>query len=177
MSHRTIYTDRVIKDIRSGLGDVPIMEKYQISPAEFLEVLKKIKEIDVIGFAEVEHRITELEKKSDPSEMRSVPRNYMVFTTWISDANDPSKSGLVNDISENGLQVEGISVKVNEAKSFIIRSDIFSVDTPIEFDAECRWVKPTDFGDTDIAGFEITLISDQNLNRLRKLIQQLSLGE
>lgn len=177
MARRIIYTDRIIHDIRSGLGDIPIMEKYQISPAEFMEILTKLQEVDAVQSEEIERLVTNLRKQSDVSEMRSTPRNYLVFTTSVYDAHDASISGVINDISESGLQVEGISVEVDESRSFVIRSDVFTVGAPITFDAECKWFRPSGPEGRHVAGFEITMISDSSLEQLRKLIQQLSLGD
>jgi hypothetical protein len=41
----------VIKDINMGLGDVPIMEKYGLTPSEYVRVLEKL--IDLWPFAKL----------------------------------------------------------------------------------------------------------------------------
>jgi len=177
MAKRTIYANRIIEAIRSGMGDVPIMEKYQISPGEFMEILRKLKRGDPTDSEKIEARLIELEKNLNPSEMRSMPRNYMVFQVTVEDTDDASVFGTVNDITESGFQVEGIQSNVDDAGRFVIRSEILAEDTEIVFEAVCRWTKPGAITENDVAGFEITSISESSLGELRKLIRYLSLGE
>ncbi len=177
MEKRTICCTEIIEAIRSGMGDVPIMEKYQISPGEFMDILMKLKEVEPADSETVVTLLRELQKTCDPMELRSMPRNYLVFAATVHDADDPSVRGSVNDITEGGFQVEGIRAAVNETRKFVIKSEVLAVDTEIAFEATCRWTKPDDLRDHDVAGFEITSISESSLAELRKLIQHLSLGE
>ncbi len=177
MVKQMINAGELREDIRSGMGEIPIMEKYRISPGEFMDILETLKEVDSNDLEIIEARLNELRKNCDPSEMRSVPRNYMVFPATVHDAHDPSVWGLVNDITASGLQVEGIRAYVNEKRSLIFRCEDLSSETEIAFEALCRWAKRGHGGDKDVAGFEITSISDSSLAGLRNLMRYLSLGE
>lgn len=168
---------KIVADLESGLGDVPIMEKYHLSPAELMMIIQKLSDNDAVKPAAVKSRLEALKRTAAPSEMRSVPRNYLVFSIPIHDSEDPSIAGLVNDISENGLQVEGIETQEHEVRSFVIDSDQFSATSPVSFDAECRWVRKDETNGHFIAGFEITAISEGSLKNLGRLIKQLTIGD
>jgi hypothetical protein len=177
MIKKAIDMGKIVADVESGLGDVPIMEKYQLSPADYMAILKKLRENRAVRAGAVRGRIEALKHSDATLEMRAVPRQYVVFSIPIYDAQDQSLLGLVNDITESGLQVEGIKTRVGEVRSFAIRSDVFPLKSPIVFDAECRWVQAQETNEQYLAGFEITMISEVCLEQLRELIKQLTIGE
>lgn len=176
MVKQVIDAEDLREDIRSGMGGGPIMEKYRISRVEFMDILESLKGVDPTDLEIIETRLKELRKDCDPSDMRSTPRNYMVVPATVRDAHDPSVRGLVNDITENGLQVEGIRAYVDEKRSFIFGCEVLSSDTEIAFEAVCRWAKRAQGRQKDVAGFEITSISHSSLLELRNLMRYLSLG-
>lgn len=177
MTKRVIPTKEIMDDIRSGMGDVPIMEKHQISPAEYQAILRKLREVRALSRQEVSSRMAAMPAGTEGPQMRSVPRNYMFFTIPIYDANDPKVVGVVNDLTEKGLQVSGIPAQVDEPKTFLIRPDVFPVDMPMAFDATCRWVNVDGNTGHYVAGFEITHIQKRHLTTLRKLISEITFQE
>ncbi len=177
MLKRVIPTKEIMDDIRSGMGDVPIMEKHQISPAEYHTVLRKLREVNALTKQEVGSRMAELPEEGAGQQMRSVPRNYIFFTIPIYDANDPRVVGVVNDLTEKGLQVAGIPVQVDESRTFLIRPGVFPVETPLAFDATCRWVNVDGNTGNYVAGFEIIHIHNKHLATLRKLINEITFQE
>jgi hypothetical protein len=177
MAKRVIPTREIMDDIRAGMGDVPIMEKHQISPAEYQAVLRKLQEVRALTKQELAARMSAVPGDNAGQQMRSVPRNYMFFTIPIYDANDPRVVGVVNDLTEKGLQVAGIPARVDEVKTFLIRPDVFPVEMPLAFDATCRWVNVDRTTGQYVAGFEITHIQRKHLGTLRKLISEITFQE
>lgn len=177
MAKRVIPTKEIMADIRAGMGDVPIMEKHQISPSEYRAVLRQLQKVRVLTQKEVDGRIASVADEKPDQQMRSVPRNYMFFTIPIYDANDPKAVGVVNDLTEKGLQVVGIKARVDEVKTFLIRPDVFPVDMPLAFDATCRWVNVDENSGNFLAGFEITHIQRKHIMILRKLISEITFQE
>jgi hypothetical protein len=105
------------------------------------------------------------------TQMRRVPRGYPVVVLPVYDVDDPEKEGLVQDISEEGIQVAGIAVVKNERKTFLIQVEGFFDIKPFSFDAECRWVRVED--NFALCGFEIIGISAPDLEELRKVLKML----
>ena len=171
---RAINTGEILKDIRSGMGDVPIMEKYQISPTELLTILKRLQEANALEQAEVEARRQSL--KAAMSHKRVLPRGYTLFSVQVQDATNLAIVGIVNDITEKGLQVAGIISKVGETRTFLIRSDVFAIRPPIMLEAACRWVKQRDAFGEYVAGFEITRLSRNDIEGLRNLVKRLTIS-
>lgn len=110
----------------------------------------------------------------DYRDKRQVPRSYPVFALPIYDVDDPSIEGCVLDVTEMGIRVAGMECTVGRRKTFLIQADELGSLEPFSFDAECRWVRIDPDSNEHIAGFEITGISSNDLEELRKIIQSLS---
>ncbi|MEW6350028.1 MAG: PilZ domain-containing protein [Thermodesulfobacteriota bacterium] len=174
---RRIDTHAIITDIRSGMGDIAIMEKYLISADELMAILHKLERAKAIEKTEVERRMPSLREKSDAVQLRSVPRNYIFMTVHIHDAKDPKLGGVLNDISAKGLQVIGIDTQVGEIRTFFVRSDVFKLETALGLEAVCRWVQTDENSGKPVAGFEIRRVSKGAKEELLRLIQELTIGE
>ncbi len=151
------------------------MEKHRISPDEYRAILNKLKELAAIEENHYQGRMAAVELATQQVQKRSTPRSYLFFTISIFDANDPRYRGIVNDISEKGFQVQGMPVNVGDVKTFVIRSDVFTVEPPFLCQASCRWTDDSGPGGQTVAGFQITGINPENLQRLRKLIKDLTI--
>lgn len=178
MSSRPVNTKDIIEDIKSGLGDVPIMEKYQLSPSEYLQVLDKLVAVRAITETSTRERKLSLRAKPVPEALskRRMPRHYALFTIAIHDAENLSVTGTLNDITEKGLQVKGIQAQLGVARTFLVRSDVFTVSPPLLLTAVCKWTKARDRMGNDLAGFEITGISPHDMQGLRRLINELTIS-
>jgi len=162
----------ILRDIQAGLGDVPIMEKYQITPSEYMSVLEQFKHLEI---ARKRRALVAQSVSHDLPHMRALPRCYIFREVCVFDSKAPGKEGKVNDMTENGLQLAGIESQIGEVRSLTVVSDHARTRTKVRFDAICRWVQnENDFGES-VAGFEISRIADGELLRLRRLIQELTL--
>jgi hypothetical protein len=179
MAKRVIPIRRIIHEIRSGMGDVPIMEKYSLAPEEYMEILQQLKRENALWPQEPPPPKQEPEppELEDQIQRRTIPRCYMVINRAICDAGKPSIRGIVTDITEKGVQVVGLQALLNEVRAFSIGRDRLSPGADLQFEAVCRWVRKGRRLEEWQAGFEITKISSQNLVRLRKLIQELTFCE
>lgn len=97
-----LYAKSILRDIQQGLGDVPIMEKYQITPSEYMSVLEQFKHI---GIARKRRALVAQSVSHDLPHMRALPRCYIFREVCVFDAKAPGKEGKVNDMTENGVQL------------------------------------------------------------------------
>ncbi len=192
----------VIADLKAGLGDVPVMEKYGLSPDLLLRILERLRkeenhaaltERTAPAAAETEGEDrhdydkasrdlettppSEAERKAEAANRRSEPRNYLLYDVPIFDAIRPEIKGYVNDVSDEGLQIRGIKAQVGEMRRFmILDSRVFKGEGSLFFDALCRWVTNEGEGET-LAGFCITNISEGSRRELRRLVEWLAVTE
>ena len=116
-------------------------------------------------------------KEKSISQMRRTPRGYPVINLAVFDVDDPTTEGYVRDISEKGIQIAGITIRVDQKKTFMVQADNFESVKPFSFDAECRWSRPATDSDPCISGFEIINISEHDLEELQKVVELLSLTD
>jgi hypothetical protein len=174
MPKRTIVIKNFVRDFESGKTNEELMQNYELDLWGLRNTLKKMMEIKALALEDVRDRIPSFHGVSDGDDRRSLQRRFVLFSFPVYEADDLAEEGLVNDISEKGLQVSGIRSGVGEAKSLLIRADEFADIYPFVFEATCRWINPVDERGECAAGFEITNISEGGLEELRKLIKMLA---
>lgn len=177
MTRRRIDIEEISQDVRSGLGDVPIMEKYHLDPGEYRWLLEKLKEFDAIDSEDFHNRMLARQSEMDAVQKRAIPRNYLLYNIAVYDATNLNLRGVVTDLTKEGLQVLGINAQVGETRSFLIRTDLFPSTTSFGFDALCRWTRTDRVSGEPSAGFEITSISRPALRELSKITSVLGVSE
>jgi hypothetical protein len=155
---RRIKATDITNDIRGGMNVSQLMAKYRLT----IKGLRKAFHQLVEGSALSKEELNSLKSLRDITvkELRQFPRYPMKSPMKIFDGGDPFKGGVVKDLSEKGVCIQGIETEIGEVKNFIIRLGSFGATSSIVFQARCRWVKKSmTSGKTDLAGFEITDIS------------------
>ncbi len=170
MTKRQIRAKDIINDIHAGKTDQELAEKYGISLSALEMVLEKLAAAGAISQEEIKGRASMIEDPQSCDPLRSMSRNYIFFTIPIYDADDLNVEGSVIDISEHGLQIEGVETTVGDKRCLLIRVDEFADVFPFVFDATCKWVQTSCGKGPLLAGFEIDSISEGGSKELRKLI-------
>lgn len=106
---------------------------------------------------------------------RKFKRKYTLFKIPVYDAETKRFLGLVQDLSENGVQLLGINIDVNSTKTLIIHANDYVKGSPISFEAVCRWVRKEDPQGYYISGFEITHIPEETRRNLIGLMEYVTL--
>lgn len=174
MPKRTIAIKEFVRDFKSGKTNEDMMQQYDLDLWGLRNTLKKMIEIKALDEDDVRDRMPSFHEESGGDDRRLLKRRFVLFSFPIYVADDLEEEGLVNDITEIGLQVSGIKASAGETKSLLIRADEFADIYPFVFEATCRWANPTNDRGEYAAGFEITSISEGGLDELRKLIQMLA---
>jgi hypothetical protein len=171
----------IIKDLKRGLGDVPIMEKYGIRPGEYQEILEILSQNGTLNAEDLACRITqpetppedliEVELEPENEDPRQDRRCYLITHVRVIDAEHRGVQGQLLDLSKFGCQVAGIPCLVGESRELQVEAEVSDGECiRSRFTAECRWEKQ-EHG-SSIAGFEITRISTED-NETLELISQL----
>jgi hypothetical protein len=174
---REIRASDFVRDIRDGLSNHDLMERYKLSTEGLRSVFRKLLDARVVKASELETRMQLMEDRLVNAPIRQMARCSPVVMFPIYDMDDLSKELLVRDISEKGVRVVGSEAKVASKKTFLIQAMPFKNIDPLIFSAECKWVQTerTDSGETlHVAGFEIVNIDSTDLEQLQKLISSLA---
>ena len=167
---KQINARQMADDVRSGLADSQLMDKYELSAKGLQSVFQKLIEAGVVTETELEDRVPFSQLTADLSKVRDLPRNYTVFRVPIYDAMHDRLLGRVVDVTEKGLKVIGQKVEAGTKMHLIVQCPDLLDFVPIEFEAICRWSKSEEEG-SFAGGFEITKIEERHLSELRKMIE------
>jgi hypothetical protein len=166
----------IVNDLRSGLTNLELMAKYGLSSKGLQSIFLKLMEAKALREGELDGREAFADDTVNLDQKRILPRNFVVFKLPVYDNGDMTLEGHVRDITERGLQVEGIPASVGDSKTLIIQPDEFADIHPFVIEVQCRWANPGTENEPCSAGFEITEISEDSVHELHKLVQSLTFG-
>jgi uncharacterized protein (DUF433 family) len=167
---RKINLLEIVADIRAGMSNRDIMEKYNLSEEMLRQVSKKLLDARMSRSAAAEPETT-IEERQDFLATGEFVRHEVDLEVPIYEAGRPESQGVVRDISEEGVGVAGIEANVGDLKTLVILGDEFGEFSSFEFEAYCRW----SYADTEdgacLTGFAISKISKNDFLQLQKLVR------
>jgi hypothetical protein len=170
----TVKIREFVKDVRSGMTDAGLVEKYGISSEALHSIFRKLLDLKALTHDDLFGH----EDLRTPSvlhaQKRAMDRYVLDFELGMFDAHAPDNRGIVRDINEEGVGVTGMDATAGDTRTLLVSPDDFLEIQPFIFKAECRWSDAQGPGGARCAGFKIVHISDENLAALRELIRLLS---
>jgi len=107
---------------------------------------------------------------------RQFKRKYMLFKIPAYDAQSRRFLGLVQDITEGGIQLFGVKVETDSTKTLVIQASDYVKSSPLYLEVVCRWTRKENPQGYYVSGFEIQRISEEARKNLMKLIDFVTLG-
>jgi len=159
-----------INDVRGGMSDSELMDKYKLTPDGLQSLAKKI--LASRGAANKEPARDAVQQEAAGAGRAEGRPSGGYSPVWITvyDESYP-EIGSLGSITEKEISVVGIEASVDEVREFTIRADDFREVDPIELEVICRWTKMDEPNGDYRAGFEIIGISETGDEQLRKLIR------
>jgi hypothetical protein len=174
---RRIPARRFVDDMRSGMPDSALMEKYKLTARGLHSAFRKLLAANVVQPSELVGRHSEYDETIDVNDIRALQRDKVEFPLPIYELNNPDSRGIISDITIMGVGITGFETDVGDIRQFVIPADEFFQVNRVEFKARCRWVKRDESDGECVSGFEIMKVSRGSLAGLRRLIQGLTLSE
>jgi hypothetical protein len=172
---KTIRARDIVIDIRAGISDAELMDKYRLTARGLQSAFNQLIEKKAISVQELCNRPIDDEDTVTIEDMRRLPRHYLTVSVPIYEPTRPQIQGELRDLTERGIGVIGIESQVSEIKSFVIPCRKLIKLENIWFEAECLWANSEIKDNHFVAGFQITKISEDFLVRLRQLINYVTL--
>ncbi|MFH1115653.1 MAG: PilZ domain-containing protein [Pseudomonadota bacterium] len=191
---------RLLNDLHMGMTDNALMEKYRLSYSELRSHFKDLFDSGLLRPEEGSELMSFPRRNSqsvwreriggnearrpDPArgfqtevsnDKRKDDRYDLDFDMPVYAVGQPEVQGRVIDITESGARLWGVQAHVGEALTIVALGDTLSDIAPFEFQATCIWTDGRDDEGTGVGGFEITAISDESLEELRKLVRSINL--
>lgn len=174
---RTIKLNRMIEDIRLGLSDAELIEKYEMPQIELQRAFQQLLDSGAITRGEIYGRYT-LHLQTAAISLDDVhpdeAGHYLAFPVPIYEKSSPEVVGRVRSLTEEDFGTIGLEVAEGDTKVLVVSPEKFVNIEPFPIEAVCRGVKRQPEG--TYAAFRITDISQENREHLRKLINMLTLG-
>jgi len=171
---RKISASDFVDDIRSGMSQVALMEKYGLSSRGLVSAYRKLVDAGILEPEEAPENL-ERDEVEVVEELRQEARCYLDFELPVIDVGSSDVQGRIRDITVGGLGVIGVPAEVDEVKTFMVYHEKFALIKPFLIEARCRWAKREGQNGHCVAGFEITNMSEKDLEQLRKLVKIISL--
>ncbi len=172
---RTLDAKDLIYDIRAGMTDTQMMEKYKLTARGLQSALRKLINVQAISPEELYERFP-LYEELTADDLRKIVGSPSAYPIPIYEADRPESRGEVRNVTERGVGIKGIPAKVGETKTFVMDAGAFVAVAPVTFNGQCRWIRKKSSGDY-VGGFEITMISETSLQHLRKVLRELDQDE
>jgi hypothetical protein len=176
MNKRIIKARDIVRDVRSGMTDAELMEKYGLSAKGLESAFTKLVNSGTMTVGEVYGQRLSGQDTVIIDDVRELPRHFLSMTIPIYEATHEKRSGKIREVTEKGVGITGIQARIGEVKSFVIACRPFLEVDNIWLEAECIWMEAGKRREDWYGGFQITKISPKDLKNLRELIQLLSLG-
>jgi hypothetical protein len=164
MPGRAIRAKEVLEDIKAGMSDSALMEKYRLSSTGLEDLYRQLAAASLLT------GIRPPARKRTKGTRRSF-RHPVDFVLPVYAEDQPQVLGTVLDLTENGIGTRGIRARVNDLKTLVIPADEFFDVGRLRFFAHCRWVAQDPSDSEHLAGFEIAELSCDDALELEKLIE------
>jgi hypothetical protein len=172
-SKRSIKASEIVRDLRNGMTNHDLLEKYELISDQLTGVFGKLIDAKVMTHEELAFRFPSSRQTVSDVRIRQLSRSHLPVMLRIYDLDDLANELGVKDLSEKGLHVVGMNTSVGHTASFLVQALEFSDIDPFTFDAQCRWARtentPTE-GPIYHAGFEITEIDDHAQMQISKIV-------
>lgn len=175
-SKRSIKASEIVADIRSGMTNHNLIDKYHVSLVKLQHIFRQLLDARAIERSELEPLLSIPQERLDVGKRRRLHRSYVFVKLPIFDLENLLNQGTIVDISEKGFQASEIPARVGDRKQFLVQADYFADVFPFVFEAKCLWSSKLQDRPW-FAGFEIMSISNEGLAQLRKLISMLTISE
>jgi hypothetical protein len=171
---RRIRAKLIRDDIASGLTELDLMEKHDLSLRELLNLFRELVETGIATRQELRERFEWYKERTDRPNRRKARRASLSLRLPIHDILS-RKFGALRDVSVTGLRVAGIEYQIGDITTFYLPTDIFMNADSILVVAECRWVSRKN--QNIMAGFEFQDLSFGDLRTLQRFINSLLLSK
>ncbi len=111
-ARRRIPARSFVDDMRSGMPDSGLMEKYKLTARGLHSVFRKLLAANVVQPLELVGRHSEYDETIDVNDVRVLPRDKVEFPLPIYELHNPDSRGIIGDITIMGVGIKGFETDV-----------------------------------------------------------------
>ncbi len=172
---RKIIAEHIVQDIRSGMNNTLLMEKYMLSERGLNKIFRKLLDHKAMTPDELSPRMASYADLDSLDYLRESSLKELVCLVPIYEEDFKHLRGSVCELTETSIGVTGLDAAVGDIRKFVIPADEFFSIPAFSFDAICRWAEERNESTGSVSAYEITDISNKNYQRLKRLIRLIKL--
>ena len=176
-TQRKIKAAEIIRDVRAGMSDSGLMEKYKLSAKGLQNLFRQVIDARIMQPSELFGRTPSYDNWVLLENLRSVPRQTLYMPIPVHVLDQPELQGAIEEMSEKGLRVRGIGARIHEDKTFVLNVDNCFSSTPIILEAQCKWTAGNSTNGTLVAGFEIIHVQQGDFPGLLAMVNAFPFSE
>ncbi len=174
---RRISAKLIRDDILSGLTELDLMSKHDLSLNQLLKLFREMVKTGIVTHHDLYERSALYQERADQPNRRRARRASLSLRVPIHDLM-LGKLGTLRDISMTGFRVAGIEYQAGDVTTFYLPTDIFMNADSLLVVAECRWASGRNPRNKKVmAGFEFQDLSLADLRTLQRFINSLLLSK
>ncbi len=171
MSLGQIRVSDVIDDVRGGMTDSNMMDKYKLSSNGLARLFRKLLDHKALSSFDFVQWSALFCESPEVKNIRLFPRNDLKFRLPIYEAGHSEMRGEILNVSDGGLAVIGLEAQVHETRTFVIPIK----KAPVLFKARCQWIRPEPVRGASVVGFDVVSVMKGDWQKFLELIQAESL--
>lgn len=153
------------------------MKKYMLSERGLNKIFRKLLNYEAMTPDELSPRMATNADLDSLDYLRESSPKELVCLVPIYEENLQHVRGSVCELTETTIGVTGLGAAVGDIRKFVIPADEFFSVSAFSFDAICRWVQEGNESTESVAAYEITDISNENYQGLKRLIRLIKLPD
>gem|GEM_PF-322191 len=163
---RTLRVSDLVTDVREGLTDAEMMEKYKLTPRGLKSAFQKMLDTRALTAFEFSQWSSLFNTSQNLNGIRLFARDTLTFHLPIYDTEPPRTKGHVVNVSESGIAIAGIGAEINEKKRLLIPIK----GAPVVLEATCKWTREAADAKDFVAGFDIVRVPEGDWEKLESQI-------
>ena len=170
---KRIRISEIVSDIRSGLSDSQLIEKYQISAKGLQSLFMKLLEAQAVTNEELKCRMGFYDDTGtlDFENLQLTPEQELTCLVPVYDDSNPEIRGSICEIQENGFIIDGIASTPGDARKFVVEAGVFFPIDSFALEAVCKWSRNEGPDDSPVSAYEIANISKEDRGKLVDLVR------
>jgi uncharacterized protein (DUF433 family) len=172
---KRISAKEIVRDIRTGMTAPQIMKNYKLSTKGLHSLFRKLLEKRCLAEEEFAGVSPDEGISVILQKIRKAARHHPVLSVTVYEKRKPEVTGLLHDLSEQGIGVVGIAALPDEMKTLVLVPHESLPLDPFTIHVRCRWFKEGNANSLCSAGFEIAHAELSSLEALRELIEEVTL--
>ena len=174
---KQIRITEIVSDIRSGVSDSQLIEKYRISAKGLQSVFRKLVAAQKLSPEELRDRMQNYDDTGTLKldTLQFTPGQTLTCLVTVHDSLSPGFRGSICEVTDNGFMITGIESRTGDTRKLTVATDDFFQIDAFTVEAICKWARNDGPEDSWIAAFEISKVSEDDKGKLSELVRLVKL--